>query len=133
MSNPTDTETLPDRAELISRWKVVMRSPPPTGFSSIRLYRGIRYAEQVAADPELQRLDRQVNQRLKQLAKNPPAKRQKILSGTRLLREWHGKTYEVQVTNKGYLYQGTIYRSLSAISSMITGTQWSGPNFFGLK
>ena len=30
-------------------------------------------------------------------------------------------------------YQGRPYKSLSAIARAITGTQWSGPVFFGLK
>ncbi|NKB39009.1 MAG: DUF2924 domain-containing protein [Gammaproteobacteria bacterium] len=53
--------------------------------------------------------------------------------GTRLIREWQGDTYEVTILEKGYLWQGETYRSLSAISHAITGTRWSGPRFFGLK
>ena len=133
MSQADQTETIPDRQSLIGRWEELMGDPPPLRFSTVRLYRGIRYAEQVAADPELQRLDRQVNRRLKQLAKQPTPKKKKVQPGTQLLREWHGKTYEVLVTDQGYIYQGTTYRSLTAIAGIITGTQWSGPQFFGLK
>jgi len=133
MSGPDLPDPMPARAELISRWEALMGNPPPSGFSTIRLFRGIRYAEQVAADPALQRLDRQVNQRLKQLARHPLPRTNKILPGTRLLREWGGATHEVQVTDQGFLYRGTIYRSLTAIAGLITGTQWSGPKFFGLK
>jgi len=53
--------------------------------------------------------------------------------GTRLIREWQGQTYEVTILEKGYLWQGETYRSLSAVSEAITGTRWSGPRFFGLK
>ena len=53
--------------------------------------------------------------------------------GTRLIREWQGQTYEVTILEKGYLWQGDTYRSLSAISHTITGTRWSGPRFFGMK
>ncbi|NKB37986.1 MAG: DUF2924 domain-containing protein [Gammaproteobacteria bacterium] len=53
--------------------------------------------------------------------------------GTCLIREWQGDTYEVTILEKGYLWQGNTYRSLSAISHAITGTRWSGPRFFGLK
>ncbi|HJX19862.1 MAG TPA: DUF2924 domain-containing protein, partial [Steroidobacteraceae bacterium] len=52
---------------------------------------------------------------------------------TRLLREWQGRTYEVVVLDDGLSWQGTQYRSLSAIARKITGTAWSGPLFFGLK
>jgi hypothetical protein len=37
------------------------------------------------------------------------------------------------VLDDGFSWQGTQYRSLSAIARKITGTAWSGPLFFGLK
>ena len=133
MSAPDQLEPMPPRRELVQRWEALMGRSPPPGFSSTRLYRGIRYAEQVAADPTLQRLDRQVSRRLRQLARQPQPRRRNILPGTRLLREWRGATHEVEVTDQGYLYRGTTYRSLTAIAGIITGTQWSGPKVFGLK
>lgn len=52
--------------------------------------------------------------------------------GTHLVRDWNGRTYRVEVTDEGYVLDGTIYRSLSAVARRITGTAWSGPRFFGL-
>ncbi len=52
--------------------------------------------------------------------------------GAHLLREWNDRTYRVEVTEKGYVLDGTTYRSLSAVAKRITGTAWSGPRFFGL-
>ena len=59
----------------------------------------------------------------------------KVLSkGTRLRRDWKGKTYEVFIREDGkFEYDGTIYRSLSAVASEITGTHWNGKKFFGVK
>jgi len=37
------------------------------------------------------------------------------------------------VLDDGFSWQGTHYRSLSAIARQITGTAWSGPLFFGLR
>jgi hypothetical protein len=37
------------------------------------------------------------------------------------------------VIEGGYEHQGKRYRSLSAVARAITGTQWSGPLFFGLR
>lgn len=54
------------------------------------------------------------------------------LPGSRLVREWQGKTYEVTILEKGYRWQDRQYRSLSRIAQEITGTKWSGPRFFGL-
>jgi Protein of unknown function (DUF2924) len=56
-----------------------------------------------------------------------------IKPGTRLIREWQGKTCKVSVTETGFEFQGSRYRSLSEIARLITGTRWSGPLFFGLR
>lgn len=53
--------------------------------------------------------------------------------GTRLTKEYDGDTHEVTVTRDGFEYCGQIYRSLSAIARVISGSHWSGPVFFGLK
>ena len=53
-------------------------------------------------------------------------------AGTRLVREWNGATYEVEVLESGYRWRGETWTSLSAIAQAITGTKWSGPRFFGL-
>lgn len=52
--------------------------------------------------------------------------------GARLIREWHGRTHSVTVTEDGFEYAGTRYPSLSKIAKKITGAHWSGPRFFGL-
>jgi DUF2924 family protein len=52
--------------------------------------------------------------------------------GARLVREWHGRTHSVTVTEDGFEYAGTSYPSLTGIAKKITGAHWSGPRFFGL-
>jgi hypothetical protein len=64
-------------------------------------------------------------------ANMPP--RPELKPGTRLIREWQGRTHDVLVLDDGFSWQGTHHRSLSAIARKITGTAWSGPLFFGLK
>ena len=59
--------------------------------------------------------------------------RNRFKSGTRLVREWKGKTHEIILTDNGYDYQGKKYKSLSSIACEITGTHWSGPAFFGTR
>ncbi|MBT3625804.1 MAG: DUF2924 domain-containing protein [Gammaproteobacteria bacterium] len=58
---------------------------------------------------------------------------QNLKPGTRLLREWHGQTHQVEVQTNGFAYNGETYNSLSEIARVITGARWSGPRFFGLK
>lgn len=52
--------------------------------------------------------------------------------GSTLVREWDGVSYSVVVLERGFLFQGETYRSLSEIARRITGAHWSGPRFFGL-
>ena len=62
----------------------------------------------------------------------PSVERRKLVPGARLLRDWNGRTHVIDVVENGYLYDETIYRSLSAIARRITGAHWSGPRFFDL-
>lgn len=55
-----------------------------------------------------------------------------VKPGTWLARTWHGEVHQVVVLDGSYEYRGARYRSLSEIARLITGTQWSGPRFFGL-
>jgi hypothetical protein len=57
----------------------------------------------------------------------------KLRPGVKLFRSWRGVTHEVMVTDKGFLWRGQPFDSLSTIAREITGTRWSGPLFFGLK
>ena len=44
----------------------------------------------------------------------------------------NGRTYQVEVIDNGYRFDGKTYPSLTTIAKRITGTHWSGPRFFGL-
>jgi hypothetical protein len=55
------------------------------------------------------------------------------IAGTRLIREWQGIEYSVTVRSDDFDYQGSPYKSLSAIARKITGVRWNGGVFFGLK
>ena len=56
-----------------------------------------------------------------------------LTAGSVLTREWQGKTYTIEVLEKGFAWDGETYTSLSAIALAITGTRWNGPRFFGLR
>ena len=64
-----------------------------------------------------------------------PKRRDAALSpGTRLIREWNGRTIAVEVIGEGsFVWEGRAYRSLSQIARAVTGAHWSGPRFFGLR
>lgn len=52
--------------------------------------------------------------------------------GTRLVREWNGRTISVLAIADGFLWEERTYASLTAIAREVTGARWSGPRFFGL-
>ncbi|MDT9601077.1 DUF2924 domain-containing protein [Sphingosinicella sp. GR2756] len=54
-------------------------------------------------------------------------------AGAKLRREWNGKVVEVEVEEKGFRWNGTLYPSLSSAATAIAGTRWNGPRFFGLR
>ncbi len=53
--------------------------------------------------------------------------------GTLLTRTYRGKRVSVTVLSQGFDYNGQVYRSLSAVAKVITGSHWNGHLFFGLK
>lgn len=55
------------------------------------------------------------------------------IAGTRLIREWQGNPYEVVVQPDHFEFEGKHYQSLSSIARTITGTNWNGWAFFGLR
>ena len=57
----------------------------------------------------------------------------RLKTGTRLVREWQGRTYHVLVLDEAFEHENRRYASLSQIARAITGTNWSGPAFFGLR
>ena len=57
-----------------------------------------------------------------------------LAPGTVVVREFNGIDHRVTVLNDGHFeYQGRPYKSLSGVARAITGSNCSGPVFFGLK
>lgn len=53
--------------------------------------------------------------------------------GTVLVREHDGKRFAVTVVENGFAWNGKTYSSLTKVAKAITGTNWNGPRFFGLR
>ena len=62
----------------------------------------------------------------------PPPRQVMLTAGTRLVREWNGRTISVDVQGESYVWNDQHYGSLSEIARAVTGTRWSGPRFFGV-
>jgi hypothetical protein len=119
-----------DRAALVALWPQLMGSPVPRSISQPLLRRFLAWQAQVAAQGGLSARE------LKQLVRlgTAPARRKspQMASGTRFLREWNGVTHLVEKVAGGYLWDGRVHASLTAIAGAITGAHWSGPRFFGV-
>lgn len=63
-----------------------------------------------------------------------PSMRDKRLPipGTIIKKNYKGQIIEVRVLEKGFEYNNTYFRTLSAIAQEITGSHWNGFNFFGM-
>jgi Protein of unknown function (DUF2924) len=57
----------------------------------------------------------------------------RLKTGTVLVREYQGERHTVTVVANGFVWREATYASLSAIARAITGTNWNGPRFFGLR
>ena len=127
-----------DIHELREEWRRLYKTDVSPHLSRELVIRAVAYRMQEVAlgglRLEPQRQLRQIATELKQTGGEAAKRfRPQLKPGTRLMREWQGRTYEVVVLDDGFSWQSTQYRSLSAIARKITGTAWSGPLFFGLK
>ncbi len=126
-----------DAIDLKREWRRLYRSNPPLHIRRDLLVLAIAWKLQKRVHGGLTAAQkRRLAGIAEELRKNgelsaDPAIRLK--PGLRLVREWRGKTHNVLVLEDGFEWNGERRRSLSAIAREITGTQWSGPLFFGLK
>ncbi|WP_431300271.1 DUF2924 domain-containing protein [Tabrizicola sp. BL-A-41-H6] len=121
-----------DRAALLAAWSELFGRPAPKSISQAYLRRFIAFEVQARRAGGLPKgLLRQI--KAATLGGGPARRTVEPAPGGRLLREWNGVTHVVEVTAKGYRWNGADHRSLSAIARAITGARWSGPRFFGLR
>jgi hypothetical protein len=68
-------------------------------------------------------------------APRDPATREGVglKAGALLVRESKGRLERVMVLDKGFAWNGKTYGSLSQIAKAMTGTNWNGHRFFGLR
>lgn len=124
--------------ELKAEWEALFSNPAP---NNSRSYLEIRLAWRIQ-ELSLGGLSRETRKMLDLLADEVDGKsdRRAIIAdqrnpvtGTRLIREWDGVEHTVTVMKDGFDWQGRKFKSLSAAAKAITGTQWNGYRFFGLR
>lgn len=132
------------RERLVELWEQRFRTAPPRGCGRSLLEIASAYAIQEKAFGGLNAATRRMLASEKEPDGGDPCEpclRRKsggtrstrsIRTGTRLVREWNGRTHHVEVVADGFVWNGKTHRSLSVIARQITGAHWSGPRFFGL-
>jgi len=56
-----------------------------------------------------------------------------LKAGALLVREWKGRLERVMILEEGFAWKGQTFGSLSQIPKAMTGTNWNGHRFFGLR
>jgi Protein of unknown function (DUF2924) len=131
--------------ELRLQWRNHLGGSPPAHLPGWLLMRVLAYRIQAAAFRDL---DRAILRRLREgrdeasdsvgarpFAIRGPTTREGVglKSGSLLVREWRGRIERVMVLDDGFAWNGGVYSSLSQVAKTITGTNWNGHRFFGLK
>lgn len=124
-------------SDLKIKWRDLFeRDPPPYNrrFLESRIaYRIQELAYGGLSDATVERLDALADELEGKKPKRPHSLVDRPMAGTRLIREWRGVEHCVTVRQENFEYKGRPYKSLSAIARLITGTQWNGLVFFGMK
>jgi hypothetical protein len=131
-----------DLKGLRARWQSVLQRPAPDHLPRHLLFAIIAYRIQADRFGELDYETRQLLDRTdaKETGSAMSArlvsfdrKRTELTPGTVLVREWDQQSQRVMVMSDGFAWNGQTYDSLSKVAFAITGTNWNGPRFFGLR
>jgi hypothetical protein len=122
-------------AQLRALWRECWRRPAPEIGPDL-LRRGIAWKLQSRVHGDLPNgVGRGIHLYAERLRRSEAmgARSPSLKAGSRLVREWGGKTHHVIVLDDGFEYEGRRYSSLTQVALAITGVHWSGPVFFGVK
>ena len=131
-----------DLKGLRARWQSVLQRPAPDHLPRHLLFAIIAYRIQADRFGDLDHETRQLLDRTgaKETGTAMSArlvsfdqKRTELTPGTVLVREWNRRSQRVMVMSYGFAWNGQIYDCLSKVVFAITGTNWNGPRFFGLR
>jgi len=121
-----------DRNQCLELWRESFANPPAKYLSQPFMQKAIAYELQCRVFKGTPKSTKRALVAIAKGKKADSAQVRSLTPGMRLLREWNGRTFEVEVTETGFVWRDKHYRSLSAIAREITGTRWSGPRFFGV-
>lgn len=123
--------------ELRNRWKMLFGHSAPKSLRRNFLARAVAYQMQVEAYGGLsggtKRRLREIANAVRNGDGNSMLGSTRIRTGTQMIRQWQNTTHTVTAVAEGFEWNGRTYKSLSAVANAITGTNWNGFAFFGVK
>jgi hypothetical protein len=126
-----------DHTELRARWKKLFGNPAPKSLRRKFLAKAVAYQMRVEAhgglSPVIRRRLREIADAVRRGDVDAVLGSPSIKRGTQMIRQWKDKTLTVTALDDGFEFDGRIFSSLSAIAKAITGTNWNGYSFFGIK
>src|SRR6266576_1755241 len=123
--------------ELRTRWKTLFGHSAPKSLRRSFLARAVAYQLQVEAYGGLSVATKRRLREIANAVRNGDANAilgsSRIKPGTQMIRQWQNTTHTVTALAEGFEWNGRTYQSLSAVANAITGTNWNGFAFFGIK
>jgi hypothetical protein len=125
--------------EVIMKWRQHLTERVPDHLPKSVLARLLSYKLQVAQHGGLSKKASaylkliEIDLREGRAPKTPYVQSNQLKPGSQLAREHEGVLHRVTVLEGGYTWEGKTFSSLSAVAKAITGTNWNGHRFFGLK
>lgn len=121
-----------DRTGLLDLWGNLIGSPAPKNLSVPFLRRALAFELQCQVHGGSKARTLEDLSRIASGGLSHASIGARLRPGAKLVREWQGRTWTVEVIEGGFLMGGERYASLTALARKITGARWSGPRFFGL-
>jgi hypothetical protein len=153
---PTSGSSLPFDASLLSivanlegldldglrrQWRAHLRGEAPAHPSRWLLMKVLAYRLQSDAFGDLDKSIRRILRSGKEDGVGAPFDRRApqtreglgLKAGALLVREWNSRLERVMILEEGFAWNGQTFGSLSQIAKAMTGTNWNGHRFFGLR
>jgi hypothetical protein len=123
------------------QWRAHLGSEPPAHLPRWLLMKVLAYRLQSDAFGDFDKSIRRILRSGKEDGVGAPFDRRapqtregvSLKVGALLVREWKGQLERVMILEEGFAWNGQTFGSLSQIAKAMTGTNWNGHRFFGLR
>lgn len=121
--------------ELQNKWQEIFKTSAPKGYTKLYLIKELTFhmKNKKLSGEVMNQINKLVEDYEKTKTINVrKTKKFDVTIGTKFIREFKGEKYEAIAVENGFNYNGKLYKTLSAVANVITGTHWNGKKFFGV-